>query len=70
MLEVTDSNPHIAYFSSVGDFNYLGSRVKVPTFVFGPNGENYHSADEYVELNTVVETAEVIYDYLVSILVD
>lgn len=69
VLDVTESKAQIAYFSSVGDFNYLGSRVKVPTFVFGPKGENYHSADEYVELNTVVKTAEVIYDYLVNILV-
>lgn len=70
VLDITDSQSNIAYFSSVGDFNYLGARVKVPTFVFGPNGKNYHSADEYVELDTVVKTAEVIYDYLLEILVD
>ncbi|ADO77678.1 M20 family metallopeptidase [Halanaerobium praevalens] len=70
VLNVTDSKAKIAYFSSVGDFNYLGSRVKVPTFVFGPAGKNYHSADEYVDLNSVVQTAEVIYNYLLKILVD
>jgi succinyl-diaminopimelate desuccinylase len=58
------------YFSSVGDFNYLGSRSKLPTYVIGANGENYHSADEYVELDTVLKTAEIIYDYLKRILVD
>jgi len=67
---VTGEDAKIAYFSSVGDFNYLGARAKLPTFVFGPNGENYHSADEYVELDTVVKTAEVIYDYLKEVLTD
>ena len=70
VLNVTDQKANIAYFSSVGDFNYLGARAKLPTFVFGPNGENYHSADEYVELDTVVKTAEVIYDYLIEVLTD
>lgn len=70
VLDVTDRKANIAYFSSVGDFNYLGARAKLPTFVFGPNGKNYHSADEYVELDTVVKTAEVIYNYLVKVLVD
>lgn len=68
--EVTENEAVISYFSSVGDFNYLGSRAKLPTFVFGPNGKNYHSADEYVELDTVIKTAEVIFNYLVEILVD
>lgn len=69
ILNATGLDANIAYFSSVGDFNYLGSRVKVPTFVFGPNGENYHSADEYVDLNTVVKSALVIYDFLINVLV-
>ena len=59
----------IAYFSSIGDFNYLGSRLKIPTFVFGPNGKNYHTFDEYVSVNSVVKTAEVIYDYLCRLLI-
>lgn len=67
---VTDKDAKISYFSSVGDFNYLGARAKLPTFVFGPNGKNYHSADEYVELDSVIKTAEVIFDYLVDVLVD
>ena len=68
--EATGKEAQVAYFQSVGDFNYLGARAKLPTFVFGPNGENYHGADEYVKLSTVVETARVVYDYLVRILVD
>jgi len=65
---VTGTEPEIAYFSSIGDFNYIGSRLNIPTFVFGPDGERYHSYDEYVRINTVVDTTNVIYDYMVRIL--
>ncbi|MCR2045185.1 M20 family metallopeptidase [Anaerosalibacter massiliensis] len=67
--EITNTEATISYFSSIGDFNYLGSRVNVPTFVFGPSGANYHTADEYVLLDTVVETSQIIYDFLVKTLV-
>ena len=59
----------LSYFSSIGDFNYLGSRLKVPTFVFGPNGANYHTANEYVEIDSVVKTARIIYEFLIKTLV-
>ncbi|WP_205687660.1 M20 family metallopeptidase [Clostridiisalibacter paucivorans] len=68
ILKATGKDANIAYFSSIGDFNYLGSRVGIPTFVFGPDGENYHTSDEYVNLNTVVDTAKVIYDFLLRTL--
>lgn len=58
----------IDYFNSIGDFNYLGSRLKIPTYVFGPSGKNYHAPNEYVNLDDVVQTAEVIFNYLVTIL--
>ncbi|MFW6035471.1 MAG: M20 family metallopeptidase [Halothermotrichaceae bacterium] len=69
ILNATGNEANIAYFSSVGDFNYLGSRIKIPTYVIGPSGENYHSADEYVELDSVVKTARIIYDFLINVLV-
>ncbi|PAB57984.1 peptidase [Anaeromicrobium sediminis] len=65
---ICDKKPQISYFSSIGDFNYFGSRLNVPTFVFGPHGHNYHTADEYVEIDTVVKTAHVIYEFLVNTL--
>ncbi len=65
---ITGVEPEISYFSSIGDFNYIGSRLNIPTFVFGPDGERYHSNDEYVKINTVVDTTNVIYDYMVRIL--
>ena len=54
----------ISYFSSIGDFNYLSSRANLPTFIFGPEGSNYHTADEYVSLESIVNTAKVLYDFL------
>jgi len=67
--EVTGRKAAIDYFSSIGDFNYLGTRLKIPTFVFGPSGDNFHSSDEYVEIDSVVKTSEVIYNFLEKMLV-
>jgi len=66
---VTDKKTNISYFSSIGDFNYIGSRLEIPTFVFGPSGENYHSSNEYVNLDNVYKTSKIIYDYLERLLV-
>ncbi len=65
---VADKPPETAYFSSIGDFNTVASELGVPTFVFGPDGENYHSADEFVYIDTMVQTAETIYAFLESLL--
>jgi len=54
----------------MGDFNYLGSRLKVPTYVFGADGENFHGPDECVSLDSVVKTSEVIYNFLKRVLVE
>lgn len=70
IANITGEETTTAYFSSIGDFNYLGSRANIPTFVFGPNGENYHTSDEYVNLESVVKTSEVIYDFLISLLTE
>ncbi len=58
------------YFSSIGDFNYIGSRLKIPTLVFGPHGANYHMPDEYVELDSVKKTADVLFTFLVKLLAE
>ncbi|MFZ5968676.1 MAG: M20 family metallopeptidase [Bacillota bacterium] len=65
---ITGTPAAVRYFSSIGDFNYLGTRAGIPTFVFGPYGENYHAPDEYVEIHSVAATAKVIYDFLVKAL--
>lgn len=61
---VSGKEPTISYFSSIGDFCYLGTRVNAPAVIFGAAGKNYHSADEYVLLDSVHKTAEIIYDFL------
>jgi acetylornithine deacetylase/succinyl-diaminopimelate desuccinylase-like protein len=65
---VAGKKPTLNHFSSIGDFNYVGSRLKIPTFVFGPNGKNYHSPDEYVLIDSVVKTSEVLYEFFKKML--
>jgi acetylornithine deacetylase/succinyl-diaminopimelate desuccinylase-like protein len=57
-----------AYFQSIGDFNYLGSRLNAPVVIFGAEGENFHSHDEYATISSIQKTAEVIYDFLANTL--
>jgi succinyl-diaminopimelate desuccinylase len=60
----------VTSFSSIGDFDYLGTRLGgAPALVFGAAGKNFHGANEYVEIDSVVKTAEILYDYLVKTLV-
>lgn len=56
------------YFRSIGDFNHIGAKLGIPTIIFGPEGKNYHSYDECVNLESTWETAESLYDFLVNIL--
>ena len=65
--EVTGHKGNIAYFSSIGDFNYLGTRIGAPAFIFGASGKNYHAADEWVSIDSLVKTTQVIYDLLVRL---
>lgn len=51
----------IGYLASVGDFNYLATRLgNVPTLIIGPDGGNIHQADEYVNVDTVGGTADIL----------
>jgi len=68
VADVCKTEPSISYFQSIGDFNYLGSRIGAPTIIFGADGKNFHGSDEYVELESVVKTAEVIYAFLEKML--
>ncbi|MFC6726186.1 M20 family peptidase, partial [Halobium palmae] len=60
--EVAGVAPETAYFASVGDFNYLGDpdRGDLPTVILGPDGENIHSAGEFVYTDEVVEVTEIL----------
>ncbi|MFA7127511.1 MAG: hypothetical protein WC182_08200, partial [Bacilli bacterium] len=62
------------YFASIGDFNYFGTRLydkngnNPATFIFGPDGANFHAANEYVYIDSIIKTRETIIKYLLSIL--
>ena len=58
--EVTGTPPEVAYFASVGDFNYFGDRADLPTVIVGPDGENIHGAGEFVYTDEVVEVARIV----------
>ncbi|SFG42865.1 succinyl-diaminopimelate desuccinylase [Halopelagius inordinatus] len=65
---VTGTDPAYGYFSSVGDFNYLGDRAGLPTVILGPDGENIHGAGEFVVLDDVVEVADIVAHAAVDLL--
>lgn len=65
---VCKAKPSISYFQSIGDFNYLGSRLNAPAIIFGADGCNFHASNEYVELDSVYTTAKVVYKFLEDIL--
>lgn len=57
---VTGGAPEVGYFSSVGDFNYLGHRAGIPTVILGPDGDNIHGAGEWVDVAETVEVARIL----------
>lgn len=65
---VTGLYGKIEYFSSIGDFNHLGARTNAPAIIFGPYGKNYHSPDEWVSMDSLVKTCQVVYELLYSLL--
>jgi succinyl-diaminopimelate desuccinylase len=67
---ICEREPSLSYFQSIGDFNYLGTRIGAPALIFGASGENFHGKDEYAELESVYQTARILYDFLVCVLVD
>ena len=55
--EILNKEMKTAYFRSESDANHIAPRLKIPTVLFGPDGANFHAADEYVEIDTMVDTA-------------
>ncbi|MCD6524644.1 MAG: M20/M25/M40 family metallo-hydrolase, partial [Thermococcus sp.] len=56
--------PEKTYGRSVGDFNYFGTYLGVPTIVFGPIGGNWHSSDEWVRVSSVKRVKETYLEFL------
>ncbi len=67
--EVLKKTPEIGYSKAIGDFNLIGGVRNIPTVLFGPMGKNYHSADEYVEIDSYYQVIEVLYKFLEELLV-
>ena len=68
VVKTCGKEPAVEYFQSIGDFNYLGSRLNAPVVIFGAEGDHFHSHDEYATLSSIQKTAEVVYDFLVKTL--
>ncbi len=47
------------YFRSESDANHIAPRLKIPTVLFGADGANFHAADEYVEIDTMVDSTRI-----------
>lgn len=67
--KIYNKEPSFTYFQSIGDFNYLGTRLGAPALIFGAAGKNFHAEDERVNLDSVYKTALIMYDFLVKVLV-
>ncbi len=52
----------IVYGKSVGDYNLFAE--KMPTIVFGPNGENTHASDEFVYTNSILRCRDLYLKFL------
>jgi len=57
---------NIAYFQSIGDFNHFGGKLKVPTVLFGPDGENFHGANENVDINSAWDIATSLNQFVID----
>lgn len=62
--EVTGKVPRESYFQSIGDFNYLGTRLQAPCVIFGAMGGNFHGPDEYVTLSSLYASTEAVIHFL------
>jgi succinyl-diaminopimelate desuccinylase len=68
VMSVTGKEPLTEYFPSIGDYNYIGTRLDAPCIVFGAAGSNFHGADEYATVESLTGVTGVIYDYLCKLL--
>jgi acetylornithine deacetylase/succinyl-diaminopimelate desuccinylase family protein len=57
--KVIKTKPRRVVGLSVADENYLVNRAKIPTVTIGPSGGNDHSPNEYVNLSSVVDAANI-----------
>jgi acetylornithine deacetylase/succinyl-diaminopimelate desuccinylase-like protein len=64
--EVTGSKEdNIVYGESVGDFNLFGKIM--PTIVYGPSAQDWHSPNEFVQMDSIVKVRDMYMKYLRSV---
>ena len=68
--KVCGEKANLSYFESIGDFNHIGGKLGIPTVLIGADGDNFHSANERVDLKSVLETTRIIYEFLVETLAE
>ena len=51
--------PIVGYRPGITDANVFMGEGKIPTINFGPRGGQYHGADEYVELDSLLDVAKI-----------
>ncbi len=56
------------YFRSESDANHIANRLNIPTVLFGPDGANYHAADEYVEIESMIDATRVLLYAVIDLL--
>ncbi|NJE50056.1 M20/M25/M40 family metallo-hydrolase [Thermococcus sp. 9N3] len=66
-FSVTGLDPEVTYGRSVGDFNYFATYLGKPTFVFGPEGGNWHASDEWVSVSSMRRVKEIYRAFLASL---
>lgn len=66
--EVLGKKMQSTYFRSESDANHIATRLKIPTVLFGPDGANYHAADEYVEIDSMIDSTRVLLYTLLDLL--
>ncbi len=66
--EILGKEMQTTYFRSESDANHIAPRLKIPTVLFGPHGANFHAADEFVEIDTMVDTAKIMLYTIIDLL--
>jgi succinyl-diaminopimelate desuccinylase len=65
--DVKKRSPKVAYSCGTSDANYLVNLGKIPTVEYGPQGNNMHSPNEYVEIDSLERITEVLITLLQGI---
>lgn len=59
-----ESRPELRLNQSVSDGNILYTQLGIPTLLFGPEGHDYHKANEYIVLSTAYRYMDMLYDFI------